>query len=346
MTATPLEYISFEETSTTTTGTLPPWALPGYHTSLSENQVDPTIFPIGTWFSDVIYDTQNRLVIGSTAAIRMGGCAGQIICTCTIAFSQSMTQCTCETPPIPAGSYNIVACSNLSGTVTASPFEYVVYGTLPTITTTSITTITTTTGTTLPPKLYLDLGNDTTIDWTDQMGAGGTRRILGLSDNVYGFVRGGCWCMGCLVSGDGSCLVPSLITSDMSSNFTVNTVDLMYHSSRILGAVPYYSSFRRSEGGCWEIQDSNNVRHLVPVPPSRVCATADFAYNSSNHTAPVTDDAVNNAVFRLLNETLDVSPRDGRIDMNYTINMSIDAEGKIGVQSLWGPLEIRLVVWS
>jgi hypothetical protein len=73
-----------------------------------------------------------------------------------------------------------------------------------------------------------------------------------------------------------------------------------------------------------------------------------YTNNPSDYDHPSTDDAIDDAVYRLLNETLDTAIPKGILDdwVEYNGNMTFDAEGRIGVQALWGPLQMRLIVWA
>jgi len=201
--------------------------------------------------------------------------------------------------------------------------------------------------------LRLDVGNDTDYEWTAVRSFRGPVR-LDLTESMRRYVRGGCWCQGCIFdASSGNCTVPVLLKSTFPGNLTVNDVLMNFTQSTVLGEVDYGMPFRRSEGGCWNIQYSGPTESgqtgLIPIPPTYnggVCSTSDFEYPVSNPPF-VTDDAVDDAVYRLLNQTLDTdSPKDGRINVDYSENMSFESEGKMGVQSMWGPVQMRLIVWS
>ena len=62
---------------------------------------------------------------------------------------------------------------------------------------------------------------------------------------------------------------------------------------------------------------------------------------------PGDEDASNDAVYRLLSEKLDKN-NNGVIDNEFNFNdttMFFETQGLIGVQSLWGPAIINIIVW-
>lgn len=202
-------------------------------------------------------------------------------------------------------------------------------------------------------SLFLDVGNDTDYDWTAPVDFTGPER-LDLTGYLKHYVNNGCWCIGCIHdSATGNCTVPVVLTSDHAGNLTVDDVDLEYLLVRTVGEVSYGDSYRAGEGGCWVIQTGiAPVTYTgsvgIPIPPGYEgdCDSSWHQYITSDHVPPNSDDAIDHAVYRLLNETLDAN-RNGIIEeVGYNENMTFDAEGKIGVQTLWGPVRMRLVVWT
>ena len=110
---------------------------------------------------------------------------------------------------------------------------------------------------------------------------------------------------------------------------------------KTLGEVGYGQPFRKSEGGCWDVAYQGGTASTLPVPPDYLkvaggCTAPTAIFYAYPGTGPIiTDDAINDAMYRLLNGTLDNStPTAGRINLVYN------------GQSLWGPLKMRLVVWA
>jgi len=196
--------------------------------------------------------------------------------------------------------------------------------------------------------LSLDVGNDTIID-LQAAAQPAPIRTRNIADEVNSFVRGGCWCAGCVNTMDGYCLVPVIIQADYTGTMMINDIRMEYYSAQVLANVSYGDNFRRSEGWCWGITDVNNNNHwgiCVPIGRPMVPLIQEHFYTPVGTSHPNTNDAIDDAVYRLLNESLDKN-QDGKVDIAYDMSqMNIQAEGKIGVQNMWGPLGLRLIVWS
>jgi hypothetical protein len=92
---------------------------------------------------------------------------------------------------------------------------------------------------------------------------------------------------------------------------------------------------------------------LMPIPGTYhggVCDASATTYTYDRpvnfQTNPAANDASADAVYRLLNESLDQAPPRGIVDTLLDSNKSVQVEGKISAQTLWGPVKMRLVVWS
>ncbi|MFH1788371.1 MAG: hypothetical protein ABH834_03210, partial [Candidatus Altiarchaeota archaeon] len=97
------------------------------------------------------------------------------------------------------------------------------------------------------------------------------------------------------------------------------------------------------------------------VPPDADCRDLCFDILYVENKPPSgldAFDAVDDAMYRLIDEKLDVDPKDGVIEM-LDLNgdevpdtyfkpesMWFDATDELGIQSLWGPASARLVVWT
>ncbi len=200
-------------------------------------------------------------------------------------------------------------------------------------------------------ELALDVGNDTGTDWTGDVSGPWPER-LNLTEEVKRYVRGGCWCEGCVENPvTKSCCVPIVLSADIKGNLTINDADFAYRKSTVLAEVGYGESFRRNRGACWEVQHLGGITSPVPVPQSYsggVCMLPDYTYSTGFDPTSVeaTTDASIDAMYRLLNGTLDAGG-DGEIDLLYNDeNMSFNVESSLGVQSMWGPMKVRLVVWA
>jgi hypothetical protein len=204
--------------------------------------------------------------------------------------------------------------------------------------------------------IFIDVGNDTDYDWSADSGFTGPER-LNVKSEINHYVRGGCWCVGCILDGvSGNCTVPVVFNSFNPGNLTVNDVSLRFEFGRLLTEVGYGGSYRWSEGGCWMIDYMDGAivatTPLIPIPSDYnggdCTGMPQYNYRLGNYDHPATEDALVDAVYRLLNETLDVIPPKGVVDawVGYNENMTFKTEGRIGVQSMWGPLQMRLIVWS
>lgn len=196
--------------------------------------------------------------------------------------------------------------------------------------------------------LYLDIGNDTDYEWNIESETSGPHRIEA-TEWIRKYVRGGCWCAGCKLDGDsGNCTIPVVIRADTTGVLKVDDIILNYSHTRVIGEVGYGDSFRTPGGGCWNISyNPGSPRYTgeVRVPQSIGSCPEMFTYDG-DFTPLVTDSAINDAMQRLLNGTLD-SDQDGICDFtDYNENYTFRHEGDIGVQTLWGPLKMRLVIWS
>ncbi|MFH1404121.1 MAG: hypothetical protein ABIH11_07625 [Candidatus Altiarchaeota archaeon] len=200
------------------------------------------------------------------------------------------------------------------------------------------------TGIEIDPDIALDIGNDGIYEWTQRHDFIGPERTRNLASDVDRIVAAGCVCDGCSLSGSGGyCIIPVKFRSKYSGILNIEDIDISYHSSTIIANVSYGENFRNARGDCWYIQDPAKTE-LYKIPPDVQCSINHPKFTSAVHTYPGSYDAIDDAVWRLLNETMD---EDNNWIVDHTINnnMSIQAQGLIGVQSLWGPAKMRLIVW-
>jgi hypothetical protein len=191
--------------------------------------------------------------------------------------------------------------------------------------------------------IALDLGNDGTLDWTQTHYFRGPERTRNLAGKVDRIVYDGCLCDGCVLSlPSGQCTIPVKFYSRYSGNLTVNDVEISYYSASILANLSYGNSFREAVGDCWTIEDIEKT--VVYGIPEGVECSNNPMFTQAAHSYPNTGDAIDDAVWRLLNQELDKNG-DWRVDFGIDDNMSIQSKGLLGVQSLWGPAEMRLIVW-
>jgi hypothetical protein len=107
--------------------------------------------------------------------------------------------------------------------------------------------------------------------------------------------------------------------------------------------VTYGEAFKMSNGCEWHVQHPGGLS-IARVPLTYSGLNTCY-YTSSLSSLPKTEDALVDAVYRLVNQTLD-SNQDGVLDISFNENtMSFHSQGMINVQSLWGPAVIKLIVW-
>jgi hypothetical protein len=109
----------------------------------------------------------------------------------------------------------------------------------------------------------------------------------------------------------------------------------------------YGDVFQKSEGCSWHIEFQDGTMYDVLIPDGYAGANQCYythAKNSQSEKTYPVDDAMADAVYRLMNQ-LDLD-RDGRVDLLFDTDMiKFEITQASGVQSLWGPAEFKLVVW-
>jgi len=108
-------------------------------------------------------------------------------------------------------------------------------------------------------------------------------------------------------------------------------------------SIGYGKPMPKREGCNWLVEFSDNSTSTISVPSgytgSENCNYTNGSISYNNQSA------INDAIYRLFKQ-LDVSPRDGRLDIKFNpehIKADVSLVG--GVRSLWGPTEVKLVVW-
>jgi hypothetical protein len=130
---------------------------------------------------------------------------------------------------------------------------------------------------------------------------------------------------------------------------TINTNcsvwDQIIYTMRLSGRVAYGDVFPDRNGCKWTI-DFFGGTTLNETIPSTYTGNRTCFYTASNHGmgTNVTNDAINDAIYRLL-DGLDAN-NDGVVDVKFNTNQVEFAFSQAGgVRSLWGPINIKLVVW-
>jgi len=242
----------------------------------------------------------------------------------------------------------------------------------------------------------LDIGDDRidVAEWNstdcyfkgpDRIWPSTTHTLVDLTKEVNDILRHGCGgpnCTGCYITPDGYCMIPFVFHSDIpahcginnesdicAGNLTANDINFTYWMVRTIENVSYGRMFNNSNGSIWTVEyhTSPSASALSPqyYVPTTYSGTQAFNYRNTSHNYPGTDDAIDDAVYRLLAEKLDTglggagfAAGDGRVDM-LDVNhdgaadtyfnpntMWFEAGDELKAQALWGPvLLVKLVVW-
>ncbi|MFH1788409.1 MAG: NosD domain-containing protein [Candidatus Altiarchaeota archaeon] len=230
-----------------------------------------------------------------------------------------------------------------------------------------------------PYDVLLDVANDSFPPW--EWGLSNTSTIKeriwdepgNVTAKINNVLKRGCVsaaCMDCKIEED-TCLIPlSFKTMEpagqylikVGGNLSVDEINFSYHVSSTIYQVPYANRFRFSEGGNWTIRyDAGGGLILTKsylVPPDCDINCDQQIYSHNNPPAGLAaHDAIDDAMYRLLDEKLDVNPKDGVIEMldvNHdgtadtyfdANHMWFEAADELGIQALWGPEAAKLVVW-
>ena len=221
----------------------------------------------------------------------------------------------------------------------------------------------------LDPKNYRErVWINESVEWV---------RVLEKIDYI---LRHGCSapsCNGCRIEG-GDCLIPIVFSSSdyylgskvlprIRGNITVEDIYFGYWAVETIANVSYEDRHRLSEGSEWTVRyrclanpygsRDGNATYLVPLGCSFMCN--EMLYVAGDPPSGVNAfDAIDDAMYRLLYEELDVDPKDSfieEVDINHDglldmcfdpDHMWFDAKDELGIQSMWGPGLMRLVVWS
>ena len=235
--------------------------------------------------------------------------------------------------------------------------------------------------------VVLDVANDSTPPWewnitdTDYI----RERVWADPEDVVtklnDVLRRGCIsgaCMDCSIEG-GDCIIPFSFRSaepaipyliKIGGDLSVDDINFSYWIVDTIADVPYADRFRFSEGGNWTIRYEAGIETpsgtlignvTVPVPLDFDCRDLCFNILYEKDKPPEgldAHDAIDDAMYRLLDEELDVDPKDGVIEMldfdrdgvNDTYfdpeSMWFDAQDNLGIQSLWGPTAAKLIIWE
>jgi hypothetical protein len=204
----------------------------------------------------------------------------------------------------------------------------------------------------LESKVYLDVGNDSLPGWEWGTTAENAReRTPDFSDKINSILSAGCECEGCVKVGEKgkeNCTIPFRFHSNDTGLMYVDDIDVLHYSYETVMSVRENKSFVISLGCEWTIDynRSDTVHTATLMIPENYNGQRRCNYTESSHNPPM-GDATNDAVYRLLRR-LDSSPDNGVIDDEWNFNhttMFFETDSYMGVQYLWGPTVINLIVW-
>ena len=147
----------------------------------------------------------------------------------------------------------------------------------------------------------------------------------------------------------------SMILSGVNNTVTIRTGDnssgdtgcspdnRAVYTVRISTLTGYGDVYGKSDGCNWTIEFSDGTTYKSALP-EYYNGTANCFYTSSQVTSKH-EDAVSDAIYRLLTQ-LDING-DGRLELLFDPAMiNFEMSQASGVQSLWGPAEFKLIVWT
>lgn len=165
-----------------------------------------------------------------------------------------------------------------------------------------------------------------------------------------------CDCPGCYayanpVSGERFCLVPVRIKdTNYAGTLSAYNANVSYTEYTELKNISYADVHARNQGGCWRVEYGSGATTtlLFSVPGGMTCPQEEINnYTGEHHAPPNKSDAVVDAVYRLMNQTMDEN-QDGILQDFQPLppdNQVIRADGEVKGQSLWGPIEVKLITW-
>ena len=128
-----------------------------------------------------------------------------------------------------------------------------------------------------------------------------------------------------------------------SSNTGGSPDDKAIYTVLIKTGVGYGEPLEQTEGCVWTVEFYDLSTQTIKIPYDYAggwsCSYTSAGISYSNQSA------VSDAAYRLFRQ-LDVSPTDGRLDVKFDPeHMKTESTIVGGVRSLWGPLEVKLVLW-
>ena len=185
--------------------------------------------------------------------------------------------------------------------------------------------------------------------WTHYLhvsNSGGTRVAFRLSD--YGtdyFVLGDPYIADAPASyiNSGENNTVHLTTGDSATNETGCSLDnRAIITIKMGGSTPYGDVFPFSEGCNWDVEFDDGSTATLTIPEAYT-GSGNCTYLPGNISYS-TNDAIADTTYRLFS-MLDLDG-DGRLDIKFDANqIGLDTGSIGGVRSLWGPAQLKLVLW-
>lgn len=140
-------------------------------------------------------------------------------------------------------------------------------------------------------------------------------------------------------------------------------IDFDYWIAKTIANVNYDSRYRFNRGANWTIRyrcgEENPVENMsYSIPPDCSFMCNNMLYSAGDPPSGIDAyDVIDDAIYRLLDEKLDIDPKDSyldEVDLDEdgipdicfdSDNMWFSTTGELGIQTMWGPELFRLVVW-
>jgi len=109
-----------------------------------------------------------------------------------------------------------------------------------------------------------------------------------------------------------------------------------------------YSEPKKNTEGCnWTVEFFDNSTGVLPAPYGYI-GPKNCSYTNATYQLKLYDNqsSIDDAVYRLFSQ-LDTAPRDGRLDVKFDPrDIVIETTTVGGIRSLWGPIRVKLILWT
>ena len=221
-------------------------------------------------------------------------------------------------------------------------------------------------------NLSIDVGNDSSEPWEwDNSGPYfNDEQMAELNpDKINTILRHNCGCRGCIRNlTTNERIIPLTISSDSLGKITIENIQVEYNHLKVVEKAEYNDTFPTSDGARWTIayfnRPASSTDHLVVDLPMNYPGsdTQSYTVSGCDRNLRIDEDAVDDAVWRLLNK-IDIKDR-GDLGTNQK-NCRIDKIQLPGggfrffdphemyfkvhkhpiTPQLWGPALVKLTVW-